>query len=453
MKITFLGATGTVTGSRYLIEHAGKKILIDCGLFQGHKELRLRNWEPFPVDPKSIYAVILTHAHLDHTGYIPRLVKGGFKGKIFCSLPTKELSSILLPDSGYLQEEDARLYNKWHVSKHKPALPLYTEKEAEQSLAQFKSVEFGKTYVLFGDLSFVLHRMGHILGASCVMLKDDTTSILFSGDIGRMNDPIMNPPTQIPEADYLVVESTYGNRRHLDEEDPMICLEKIIHKTINRGGTLVIPSFAVGRAQTLLYYIWKLKTAKRIPVEIPVFLDSPMAIEASQLFCKYANEHRLTRQQAEKVCAVASYVKTSEESKALDHIGKPCIIISASGMATGGRVLHHIKHFVGDAKNTILFAGYQAGGTRGDKLIRGIGEIKMFGQLYPVKAEIKQLHNISAHADYEEITEWLGYFQTPPRKVFITHGEMDSAEAMKKVIEDHFGWPCIVPEFKHTEEL
>lgn len=453
MKITFMGATETVTGSRYLIEHEGKKILIDCGLFQGHKELRLRNWEPFPVDPKSLSAVILTHAHLDHTGYLPRLVKSGFRGKIFCSPPTEALANILLPDSGHLQEEDARHYNKWHVTKHKPALPLYTEEEARQSLKQFQSIAFGKNKMLFDDCSFILHRMGHILGAASVTIKDENTSILFSGDIGRMNDPIMNPPAQIKNADYIVVESTYGNRRHLDEQDPLVYLEKIINKTIHRGGVIIVPAFAVGRAQTLLYYIWKLKMAKRIPADLPVFLDSPMAIDASQLFCQYSNEHKLSHQQAKIVCEVAKYIQTPEQSKVLDQLNKPMIIISASGMVTGGRVLHHIKNFVGDAKNTILFTGYQASGTRGDKMIRGVGEIKIFGQVYPIKAEIQQLNNMSAHADYEEIIEWLSYFQKPPRKVFITHGEMESAKAMKKIIEDRLGWPCIIPEFMHAEEL
>lgn len=447
MKLTFLGATGTVTGSRYLVEHAGKRILVDCGLFQGHKELRLRNWEPFPVDPSSIHFIILTHAHIDHSGYIPRLVNQGFQGAIYCSKPTLELAHILLPDSGHLHEEEAKWQNKRGSSKHKPALPLYTELDAREALKQFKAVVFGKNYKLYDDLSFNLHRMGHILGASSVMLRFNHSHILFSGDMGRLNDPVMQPPAHIQSADYLVLESTYGDRRHHDEADPLEALETIINQTIHRRGTLVIPSFAVGRAQLILYYIWKLKRMGRIQMHIPVFLDSPMAIDASELFCKYANEHQLTHKQAREVCDTAKYLRTPQESMALNHLEEPCIIISASGMATGGRVLHHLKRVLGDEKNTVLFVGYQAGGTRGDKLVRGIDEIKIFGWLYPVKAEIKQLNNMSAHADYEEILQWLAFFQKPPKKIFITHGEPDSAKAMKEKIEKRFGWECVVPSF------
>ena len=289
MKLTFLGATGTVTGSKYLLEHAGRKILIDCGLFQGLKELRLRNWEKLPVDPVSIDAVLLTHAHIDHSGYIPLLVKRGFKGEIYCSGATFDLCSILLPDSGYLQEADAERANRYSYTKHKPALPLYTRKDAEKSLEQFRVVDFGKPHDLGGGLTFTLSRSGHILGSAFIRVSDKQTSILFSGDLGRFDDPVMKSPAQMQRADYLVLESTYGDRLHKDS-NPQDKIGEIIRNTVARGGSVIIPAFAVGRTQTILYYIYELKKAKAIPATIPVFLDSPMAINATQLLSKHKND-------------------------------------------------------------------------------------------------------------------------------------------------------------------
>lgn len=453
MKLTFLGATETVTGSKYLLEDGGRKIMIDCGLFQGRKELRLRNWGELPVDPSSVDALLLTHAHLDHSGYIPKLVKAGFKGPVYCSDATFDLCKILLPDSGHIQEEDAEAANRHGYSKHHPALPLYTEDEARTCLQFFRTVDLGFPHELGGELSFTLHRAGHILGACFVHIKGgDGTSILFSGDIGRLHNPVMKPPARMQDADYLVLESTYGDRLH-DKDDPTEDIGRIVRETAARGGTVVIPSFAVGRAQAILYHIYVLKQERRIP-DIPVYLDSPMAINATNLLNRHMNDHRLSPEECEAVCSVAQYTRTPAESKAIGRSNNmPKVIISASGMATGGRVLHHLKHYLGDRRNTILFAGFQAGGTRGDRLIRGEKEIRIHGQMWPVQAEIIRLDNMSAHADYSEILLWLENFRQPPRRVFITHGEIEAARAMKEKIENKFGWDVFIPAYGREEDL
>jgi metallo-beta-lactamase family protein len=451
MKIRFLGATQTVTGSKYLLEHENQKILIDCGLFQGKKELRLRNWEAPPVDPHKLNAILLTHAHLDHSGYIPKMVRRGFSGSIYCSEATYDLCKILLPDSGHIQEEDAERANRYGYTKHHPALPLYTEAEARSSLQYFKPVPFGQPHFLTDELGFTLYRAGHILGASSIRVSNAQTSILFSGDIGRLHDPIMKPPVKVQEADYLVLESTYGNRLH-DKDDPTEDIGRIVRETAARGGTVVIPAFAVGRAQAMLYYLYVLKSERRIP-HIPIYLDSPMAINATDLMHKHVNDHRLSPEECAEVCGVARYLHTAGDSKSLNTNLMPKVIISASGMATGGRVLHHLKQYVGDEKNTILFAGFQAAGTRGDRLVRGEKEIKIHGQMWPVRAQIENLHNVSAHADYEEILTWLGSFREAPRKVFITHGEIGAAYSLKRKIENKFGWNVFVPEYMQREEL
>jgi metallo-beta-lactamase family protein len=453
MKLTFLGATGTVTGSRYLLEDDGKKYLIDCGLFQGLKELRLRNWDGFPVPPSSLTAVILTHAHLDHSGYIPRLVRDGFRGPVFCSPATLDLCKIFLPDSGHLQEEDAARANRHGYTRHQPALPLYTAEDAVQCLGQFHPVDYTGPHRLGDFLEVSLHRAGHILGACSLRFTDGSTSILFSGDVGRMNDPVMRAPVQMQGADYVVVESTYGDRLH-DTADPAADLEKVINRTIARGGTVVIPAFAVGRAQLIMFYLHRLKAEGRIPTHLPVYLDSPMAINASELLHKYPNDHRLPEPLCRAVCATATYVQTTEESKALDGVAAmPSVIISASGMATGGRVLHHLKRFMGDARHTILLAGYQAAGTRGDRLARGEKELKFHGQLWPVRAEVVQLHNMSAHADYSEILRWMSGFGNPPRKVFITHGDAAAAESLRRKVSQQIGCDAVVPAFLQQETL
>jgi metallo-beta-lactamase family protein len=452
MHMQFLGATGTVTGSKYLVTAGRSKILIDCGLFQGFKQLRLRNWSELPVAPSSIDAVVLTHAHLDHSGYIPLLVKNGFRGKIYCSEATYDLCRILLPDSGRLLEEEAGYANRHAYSKHSPALPLYTEDEAEEALAYFSPVKFGKRFTVAGQLHAELARAGHILGASTVTLDDGKTTVVFSGDLGRMNDPILPPPTQIESADYLVVESTYGNRRH-DPADPMELLGKTIQQTVARGGVVIIPSFAVGRAQTMLYYMDRLKQSGTISSVLPVFLNSPMAVDVTALYREYRKDHKLDDVQCRAMCNAAKFVNTVEESKALNLKHMPMVIIAASGMATGGRVLHHLKAFASDPRNTILFAGFQAGGTRGAAMLGGIDAIKIHGEYVPLRAQVVQIENLSAHADADEILQWVSKFRHPPKRTFITHGEPDAADALRRRIEESLQWRCSVPDYLETVEL
>lgn len=451
MRLTFLGATNTVTGSKFLLSIGEKKILIDCGLFQGLKELRQRNWTKFPVEPYLIDSVILTHAHIDHSGYLPMLVKNGFTGKIYCSHATKDLCSVLLPDSGYLQEEEAKFANKHGYSKHKPAVPLYTRAEAEKTLLQFRALDFRKNYKFGEETHVSLIPAGHILGATFIQVKHYGTTVLFSGDLGRPNDPIMHPPAIIQAADYLVLESTYGNRLH-KKVNPLDEICDIINRTATRGGTVIIPAFAVGRAQHLLYFMYQLKLKKRIP-DLPIYLDSPMAKSATDIFKKYNDLHRLDANLSEKVSDVAKCITTKEESQALGLDTAPKIIISASGMLEGGRVLHHVKIFAPDAKNTVVFAGYQAAGTRGADMINGKESIKIFGEDTPIRAEVKVLSNMSAHADYDEILDWLKHFNHHPRKVFITHGEPDAALALKEKIEEQLNWPCVIPDYLYSELL
>lgn len=452
MKLHFFGAAETVTGSKYLVESNGFRYLVDCGLFQGYKELRLRNREPFPVDPKTIQAVILTHAHIDHTGYLPLLVKQGFRGTIYATPATKDLCAILLPDAGRIQEEDARHANMNGYSKHHPALPLYTEEDAQRALGHIKAVSFDEEHPLNPQLSFHFSPSGHILGSAFVTLKDENQILVFSGDLGRLHDPVLSPPVQIQHADYLVLESTYGDRQHPDY-DLFDYLGKIINGTISKGGSVIIPAFAVGRSQTVLYYIDQLKRREVIPMHLPVYLDSPMALNATNLWHKYAAEHCLSKDACERMSSTAQYVRTPEESKRLNQLTTPAIIISASGMAEGGRILFHLAHYGPDPKNTIIFVGFQAGGTRGDRMLKGEHEIKIHGEMVPIRARVENLDMLSSHADYTEILEWLKGFTSPPKEVFLTHGESGAAESLKKKIEETFGWKVIVPHYLETFEI
>ena len=452
MQIQFLGATGTVTGSKYLVSAGAKKILIDCGLFQGFKQLRLRNWAQLPVDPRTIDAVILTHAHIDHSGYLPLLVKNGFRGKIFCSRATRDLCEILLPDSGHLQEEEARYANQKGFSKHHPALPLYTRGDAEQAVRFIKPVDFGHRIDLGSGVSFELSPSGHILGSAFISLRANDRLIVFSGDLGRPNDPIMRDPTAIEQADYLVIESTYGNRLHA-RDDPVKMLGEVLNRTFARGGVVVIPAFAVDRTQTLMYYMAQLKAARTIPPEVPVYLNSPMAVNVTRIFNQHHAEHRLSAEQCEAMFGALTIVNSVEESEALNRKTGPLVIISASGMATGGRVVHHIKAFAPDARNTILFAGFQAGGTRGAVMVAGAESVKIHGAYVPVKAEIAMLDNMSAHADYAETLDWLAHFRTPPRTTFITHGQPAAADALRMHVQERYGWRCHVPDYLETTGL
>jgi metallo-beta-lactamase family protein len=450
-KITFFGGAGTVTGSNYLLEADGKRILLDCGLFQGFKQLRLRNWTPFPVPADSVDAVVLSHAHLDHSGRIPLLVKQGFKGRVYATDATRDLCAILLPDSGHLQEKDAEFANRHGFSKHKPALPLYTLEEAERALSNFRAEPFEQVFRVAVDFDVKFHFAGHILGAAIVEIHYGSTSLVFSGDLGRPNDYLLPNPARIAEADYLLVESTYGDRLH-EARDPEDALAEIINRTVARGGSVLIPSFAVGRAQALLYHLYELKMASRIP-NLPIFLDSPMAIDASTIFRAHPEDHKLNPAEVRNAFAIARYLQTPEESKTLNSNVMPKVIISASGMATGGRVLHHLEHMAPDRRNTILFAGFQAGGTRGAAMTAGARQVKIHGHYVPVNAEVDNLHMLSAHADANEIMGWLKGFAQPPKKTFLVHGEPVAADALRHRIEEELHWNVEVPEYKEEAML
>tara|TARA_B110001454_G_C12723220_1_gene435927 strand:- start:10425 stop:11801 length:1377 start_codon:yes stop_codon:yes gene_type:complete len=443
LTIQFLGAASTVTGSKYLISNGTNNLLIDCGLFQGLKSLRLKNWDEFPIDPSKIDAILLTHAHLDHSGYIPRLIKRGFRGKIFSTAATKDLCQILLTDAGYLAEEEAEYLNKHKRSKHKPALPLFTFEDAQKSIEYFQAVNFNFEFNLNDEISFQFRYAGHILGAASIILRVGDIKIGFTGDIGRPQDPIFYSPRELPAVDYLITESTYGNRKHVDS-DPISELEKCIVETVARGGSVIIPSFAVGRAQSLMYYLWKLKLENKIP-NIPMYLNSPMATNANAVWTQYHELHRLNGQECKDVCGIVKYIQGVEESKALNEQTTPMVIISASGMLTGGRILHHIKQFGPDEKNTILLTGFQAAGTRGEALLNGAKQIKIHGEYVDIKAKVKMLDNISAHADYSEIVEWFKRSQISPKRVFVTHGEPTAADEMRKRLNESLNWNCIVP--------
>jgi metallo-beta-lactamase family protein len=451
MKLKFIGAAETVTGSKFLLESNNNRTLIDCGLFQGYKKHRLRNWEPFPVPPSSIHSVVLTHAHLDHTGYLPILVREGFKGPIYATAATRDLCEILLRDAARIQEEDARRANKYGYSVHKPALPLYTEKEAIDAMLQFKTFGFGVDIPIGKDLVVHASRAGHILGSAILTFRSPEASIVFTGDLGRPYDPIMMHPATIHSGEYLVLESTYGNRLHpkLSAEDE---LGAIIRDTASKGGTVVIPSFAVGRSQTILYILYQLKKQGKIP-SLPIYLDSPMAQDATMIMQQHSSEHRLSKELSSKVCSIAEYVRTTEDSKRLHKNKLPSIIISASGMAEGGRVLHHISHFGPDHHNAIVFAGFQAPMTRGERIISGAKEVKIHGSLVPIRARVENLESLSSHADADELLKWLGGFSSSPRKVFLVHGEEASLNGLKQRIEDQLGWNVAIPYYLEEVEL
>ncbi len=448
LTLSFLGGAGTVTGSRYVLESGERRVLIDCGLFQGLKQLRLRNWAPFPVPPRTISAAILTHAHLDHSGYLPRLVRDGYAGKVYCSEATQDLCEVLLRDSAHLQEQDAAYANRRGFSKHKPALPLYTVHDADRALARLSPTSFDAEREIIDGLRVRMRRAGHLLGAANLECTWRGTKLAFSGDLGRYNDPMLPDPSPIEEADYLVVESTYGDRRH-DSTDPQAALAEIIERTTARGGTVIIPAFAVGRAQTLLYHLERLKASGRI-ANVPIFLNSPMAFDASDVLCRHMEDQRLSKVACQAACGVAEYVREVEASKALNENSMPKVIVSASGMATGGRVLHHLKRYAPDPRSTILFAGFQAAGTRGAAMVSGAETVKIHGEYIPVRAEVKNLSMLSAHADAEEILRWLRNFRRPPRMTFVTHGEPTASDVLRRRIKDELGWQAAVPD--HLEK-
>ncbi len=460
--IQFLGATRTVTGSKHLIEVDGYRVLVDCGLFQGLKALRLRNWEPFPLNPASINSVILTHAHIDHTGYLPRLMRDGFAGPVYATPATVELARILLPDSARLQEEDAGYANKAGSSKHHPALPLYTEKDANRACRHLVAVNYHKRIQLMKRLSFEFVTAGHILGSSFVLFDVECADgrqkrVVLTGDLGRYNEPIIHDPSAVDEADYIVVESTYGNREHPDY-DVKAKLAEIINETARRGGHVLIPAFAVGRTQQLLYLIRELEEENRIPI-LRVFVDSPMAVSATKLYLRHKEDHDLDMRELtdehQNPLATKRFnlARTVQESKHVSAEEESTIVISASGMATGGRILHHLRRRLPDERNTVVFVGFQAEGTRGRRLLEGEREVKIYGELVPVHARIENLQNLSAHADAGEILRWLGGFKRAPEKVFLVHGEPAAQEALKEKISAQFGWPVEIPEYLQKFEL
>jgi metallo-beta-lactamase family protein len=451
MNLSFFGAAGTVTGSKYLLESDGTRLFVDCGLFQGYKQLRERNWMPFPVDPGSVDAVLLTHAHLDHSGYLPLLIREGYRGAVIATAATVDLCRILLPDSGHLMEADARFANRHGFSRHRPALPLYDQADALRSLKFFRPVAFHEPISLPGGCVATFRRAGHIVGAATIQAEIGGLSVVFSGDLGRYGASTMPDPEAVTSADYLVVESTYGNRLHV-QASPEAALAEVINHTLARGGSVIIPAFAVGRTQSLLFHLGKLRRSAGIP-DCPIYLDSPMAVHASEIFCRHAEQTRLSAAECRAACAVARYVEDVEESKRLDRDPMPKVIISASGMATGGRILHHLKHYAPDARNTILIAGFQAGGTRGARLLGGDRELKIHGGYVPVRAEVANLDMLSAHADRNELLRWLKGFIRPPRMTFVTHGEPEAADALRHAIKEQLGWPVRVPEHGEVASL
>ncbi len=450
LKLTFLGGTGTVTGSKYLVEGGGTRVLVDCGLFQGVKELRLRNWDAPPVHPGTLDAVVLTHAHLDHTGYLPRLVQAGFRGPVWCTGGTRALAGILLPDSGHLQEEDANYANHRGFSRHKPALPLYTEQDARAALALFRSVAFDEVLQI-GALRVTFTPVGHLLGAASIRIDDGTTSVVFTGDVGRPDDVLLSPPRPLLGVQNLVIESTYGDRLH-EGGDPADQLADVVSRVVARGGVVLVPAFAVGRAQQLLLLLGRLKAAGRIP-NVPVFLNSPMAIDATRIFSAHPEEHRLSVDEVVALNKVATNVHTAEESKQLNERKDPMVLLAGSGMATGGRILHHLKAFGPDPRAAILLVGFQAPGTRGEALEHGVESLKIHGEYVPIRAERVRIGGLSGHADYQEMGEWLRSVTPEPRRVFITHGEPAASEALRRHLGQTLGWDARVPRHGDTVEL
>ena len=482
MKLTFLGAAQTVTGSKHLLDTGSAKVLVDGGLFQGLKELRERNWRPLPIKPADIDAVVLTHAHLDHCGYLPRLVADGFRGRIFCTAGSLDLCRIVLPDSGRIQEEDAANANRHAYTKHAPALPLYTEADAFRAISQLQPVGYDRPIPVATGVEVDFINAGHLLGSAYARIRVNGKTILFGGDLGRFDRPVLPDPTMVEEADYLLVESTYGNRVH-EKDDDGEKLADVIKSTAERGGKVVIPAFAVGRVEELLYWIKRLEDAKRIPV-LPVFVDSPMATEALARYSERVHEldaemrpeesdqkaphgpaarggskgRRAEGARRERQLSVFCTerfrtIASAEESKQLTQSQMPAIVISSSGMATGGRVLHHLKAALPNGRNTVLFVGFQAEGTRGRQLVDGAPTVKIHGQTIPVQARIEKLDSMSAHADAEEILRWLGGFKRAPSMTFLVHGEVTAMQALQGTITQKLGWQTTMPRHEQTVEL
>jgi metallo-beta-lactamase family protein len=449
VSITFLGGAGTVTGSKYLVRHGDQTVLVDCGLFQGYKQLRLRNWSPLPVVPAQINAVLLTHAHLDHSGYLPLLAREGYRGRVFATAGTRDLCGILLPDSGHLQEEDAAFANRHGFSKHAPALPLYTRQDALSCLRLIKPVPMDRPFQPLRGWQARFSSAGHILGAASLTLEVAGRRILFSGDLGRPDDALMNPPAPPPPADTVLIESTYGDRLH-PPTDLVTELAPALQRVAARGGVAILPVFAVGRAQAVLHAIAQMKSRKLIPRSLPVFLDSPMAIHTTELFGHHMDAHRLNATEVRAMGKVATMLETTEQSKALARRHGPKVILAASGMATGGRVLHHLALYAPDHRNMIVLTGYQAPGTRGARLAAGESSLRIHGQEVPVRAEVVQLQAASAHADANQILDWLRLMPGRPDQTYIIHGDMAASDTLRQRIEHELSWRALVPEHGST---
>lgn len=450
LTIHFFGAASTVTGSKYLIELSGEKILIDCGLFQGLKELRLLNWQSLPFDVSTLDAVILTHGHLDHVGYLPLLVKQGFKGKIHATGPTIEIAKLILLDSAKIQEEDAERANRFGYSKHHPAKPLYTTEEAESVFPLFQLQTIDNWIKLSNLFTFRFRYNGHIVGATFIELKAADKLLVFSGDIGRQEDPLLFSPQKPEKADILFIESTYGGRLH--PANPEIRLAEIIHQAATKHGTIIIPVFAVERAQLLMFYIWKLKNEHLIP-DLPVYMDSPMGREVLQIFGKHQSWHKLSPSESKQIRKEIKVISKPDETLKLAASNAPKIILAASGMATGGRVLTYFEHYLGQKSATILMVGYQGEGTRGRALLEGAKEVKMRGKFWDVHATCTLVEGLSAHADQKELIDWLSGLVKNPEKLFIVHGEPQSSEALKTKIEQVYGYNCIIPELNASYSI
>ena len=461
--LQFLGATGTVTGSKYLLEHDGFRMLVDCGLFQGLKELRLRNWSPPPFDPGTLNLVLLTHAHLDHSGYLPVLYRNGYSGEIVTTPASRDLCGIILPDSGHIQEEDARFANRKGYSKHKPALPLYTEDDARRVLPRIRCVEFDTPREVGPGITVTFRAAGHIVGAAMIEVrlraKDGGDKVIvFSGDLGRPQQPILPDPESMPPCDHLLLESTYGNRDH-PKDDAGARLGQIVNETIRRGGSVLIPAFAVGRTQHLMFLLRALRADGTIPSDVPIFVDSPMAMEANRIVMRHPEaqdaEMREANANGGDVLGMRDvrFATTSIESKALNDIAYPAIIISASGMCEGGRILHHLAYKLPDHRTTVLFVGFQAMGTRGRALQDGREFVRMYGREIPVKARIETLDGLSAHADRGEILSWLQAASSRPGRVHLVHGEPGARDALATSIRGRFGLAVNCPDYLDTVVL
>lgn len=452
INIHFLGAAGTVTGSKYLVDTGERKILIDCGLFQGLKELRLKNWEYPPVDVSEIDAVLLTHGHMDHTGYLPRLVKQGFKGAIYGTNPTLDIAKIILNDSAKIQEQEAERANKEGYSKHSPAEPLYTLSDVEKTVPRFKGVPPSQWLPILKDVKARFQYNGHILGATYIELDIHGKRFVFSGDIGRTNDLLLYPPLKPAKADVLFIESTYGGRFHPEEEEAIPQIEKLVNDTIYKGGSLFIPSFSVERAQLMMLIFWRLLKEDKIP-KVQMIMDSPMGANVLELFHRTRDWHRLEDNECDEMCSHFTVVSSYRETMELRTDNKPKIVIAGSGMLTGGRMLNYLETQAQNPNNTLLFVGYQAEGTRGRKLLEGDKELKVYGKWVPFHMEVAEIEGLSAHADHTELMDWMSKIKNKPERIFIVHGEKESAEALQKGIEETYGWNSEIPQLYSIEEI